>query len=430
MEMQFNKRLSIGVEVEDRLSEMPGNIIDHILDLMPIKDAAKTSILARKWRYIWCMHPNIVLDKLTCRKFSTNPLLVLDNTINQILLQHIGNIIKFVLDFSQVDLLPLTNIDMWIRYVIIKGVRDLTLDFSNNNPYKLPTYIYYYQNMTDLTLNNCLFKPQDFIFSYPNLKTLYLKQITFMATPKSIVLKAPLLANLTIMYCWGTESLNIVSPKLSYLFVVESHYLDLSSFMKCSNLAVVSLSLCKVVENPRQYERSTLLKFIFGLPMLEKLYLDTFYLKFLGEDPFPRSLPVVQNCLRHMMLSLALSNLAQVSFALHFIPCFHNSKTLQIWVFDTGNHADDVLNYLEKLKNLDRPIPNLEQVVIRSFTGSKPELLFIKLLFAATPSLIRMSIERDRIFTSTEDRKITGELMRYPRASSKAELFYLPPRRL
>lgn len=279
MEMQFNKRLSIGVEGEDRLSEMPGNIIDHILDLMPIKDAAKTSILARKWRYIWCMHPNIVLDKLTCRKFSTNPLLVLDNTINQILLQHIGNIIKFVLDFSQVDLLPLTNIDMWIRYVIIKGVRDLTLDFSNNNPYKPPTYIYYYQNLTDLTLNNCLFKPLDFIFSYPNLKSLYLKQITFMATPKSLVLKAPVLANLTIMYCWGTESLNIVSPQLSYLFVVESHYLDLSCFMKCTNLAVVSLSLCKVVENSKQNERSILLKFIFGLPMLEKLYLDTFYLK-------------------------------------------------------------------------------------------------------------------------------------------------------
>nr|XP_033514188.1 F-box/FBD/LRR-repeat protein At1g13570-like [Nicotiana tomentosiformis] len=199
MEMQFNKRLSIGVEGEDRLSEMPGNIIDHILELMPIKDAAKTSVLARKWRYIWCMHPNIVLDKLTCRKFSTNSLRVLDNTINKILLQHIGNIIKFVLDFSQVDLLPLTDINMWIRYVITKGVRDLTLDFSNNNPYKLPTYIYYYQNLTDLTLNNCLFKPLDFIFSYPNLKSLYLNQITFMATPKSLVLKAPVLANLTII---------------------------------------------------------------------------------------------------------------------------------------------------------------------------------------------------------------------------------------
>ncbi|WMV53802.1 hypothetical protein MTR67_047187 [Solanum verrucosum] len=49
---------------EDRISYLPRNIIDHIFELLPVEDAARTSILSTKWRYIWATVPNLVLDKL------------------------------------------------------------------------------------------------------------------------------------------------------------------------------------------------------------------------------------------------------------------------------------------------------------------------------------------------------------------------------
>ncbi|KAJ8570077.1 hypothetical protein K7X08_006654 [Anisodus acutangulus] len=228
------------------------------------------------------------------------------------------------------------------------------------------------------------------------------------------------------MYCNGIEFLNIISSQLNYLFIVESQYRELYRFINSTSLSVVSLSSSKVLENPKQDERSTLLKFIFDLPMLSELYLDTFYLKFLGEAPIvPTRAPNIRNCLRHIMLSIDLTDLAQISYALLFIQCFFNLQMLQIWVHDTCNSAEDVLNYLEAPHNFGRPLPNLKQIVIRWFNGSKPELLLIKLLFAATPSLVRMSIKKERNFSSIQERNITTELMRYPRASPKAELIYL-----
>ncbi|KAK4376875.1 hypothetical protein RND71_003171 [Anisodus tanguticus] len=45
MTMYLNKMLALEVESEDRLSNMPRNVIEYILHLMPIQDAARTSIL-------------------------------------------------------------------------------------------------------------------------------------------------------------------------------------------------------------------------------------------------------------------------------------------------------------------------------------------------------------------------------------------------
>ncbi|KAK4376872.1 hypothetical protein RND71_003168 [Anisodus tanguticus] len=140
----------------------------------------------------------------------------------------------------------------------------------------------------------------------------------------------------------------------------------------------------------------------------------------LGEAPVvPRIAPVVRNCLSHILLNIELTNLAQISYALLFIQCFFNLQMLQIWIDDTCSSAEDVLNYLKAPHNFGRALPNLEQVIIRRFNGSKPELLLIKLLFAAIPSLVRMSIEKERNFSSIQERNIIIELMRYPRASPK-----------
>ncbi|PHU22236.1 F-box/FBD/LRR-repeat protein [Capsicum chinense] len=46
----------------DALSYLPDNIIDVILMCLPCKDAVRTSILSKKWRYHWCRLSELTLD--------------------------------------------------------------------------------------------------------------------------------------------------------------------------------------------------------------------------------------------------------------------------------------------------------------------------------------------------------------------------------
>ncbi|KAJ0633862.1 putative F-box domain-containing protein [Helianthus annuus] len=53
---------SIAENVDDLLSMLPEEIISHILSLMPTKYAVQTSVLSKKWRYIWMFVTNLDFD--------------------------------------------------------------------------------------------------------------------------------------------------------------------------------------------------------------------------------------------------------------------------------------------------------------------------------------------------------------------------------
>ncbi|GFP88701.1 putative F-box/LRR-repeat protein at5g41840 [Phtheirospermum japonicum] len=46
----------------DRLSALPEGIICHILSFLPTKTSLSTSILARRWRFLWARVPNLNFD--------------------------------------------------------------------------------------------------------------------------------------------------------------------------------------------------------------------------------------------------------------------------------------------------------------------------------------------------------------------------------
>ncbi|WMV24103.1 hypothetical protein MTR67_017488 [Solanum verrucosum] len=86
---------------------------------------------------------------------------------------------------------------------------------------------------------------------------------------------------------------------------------------------------------------------------------------------------------------------------------------------------ETVMKYMDKPACLDRLLINkLEDVVMHCFRGSKSELFFIKLLFARAPSLVRMNIKQEKTSGFREEGNISKELMRFPRASPKVELFF------
>jgi hypothetical protein len=44
------------------LSNLPEAVLLDILSLLPTKDAARTSLLSKRWKYLWASIPNLVFD--------------------------------------------------------------------------------------------------------------------------------------------------------------------------------------------------------------------------------------------------------------------------------------------------------------------------------------------------------------------------------
>lgn len=103
------RRLCRGTAV-DRLSNLPLNVIDLILEHLPVHDVARMSILSKKWRDVWVMHPHLVLDDLFFKQLLSNKgsekdkhaqVSEISRTISNILLVHTGPISKFHLSIPQ-----------------------------------------------------------------------------------------------------------------------------------------------------------------------------------------------------------------------------------------------------------------------------------------------------------------------------------------
>ncbi|XP_075082847.1 F-box/FBD/LRR-repeat protein At1g13570-like isoform X2 [Nicotiana tabacum] len=412
MELSDSERVDVEKDREDRISTLPRNVIDGILELLPVEDAARTSILSNNWRYIWAMLPNLVLNKLFCNKLAARSQYVFKDTIDKILLQHSGDIVKFVLDVSAIVLFPYPDIDRWMIYVTRNGVKELTLK-SNYTTYNVPSYVFNCPTLTHLELLNCVFKPPISFLGFPNLVTLRLEKITFVPTPEFCVINAPLLVNLTFMYCNSTKYLNIVSSRLNSLVVRESHYdIELSCFMNCKNLAALYLA----TNNPISAERSKLEKLLLSLPILQLL----------SAGAVPQELPFTLNCLWNLILGVNIGQMGQISYTLELIKSSPNLSKLEIWVNATSVTVEAVSEYLDTADCLNQPLNKLKYVVIHLFKGSKTELFFVKLLFARCPSLKSMSIKQAKASGSKEERNIVIELARFPRASPEAELLYFP----
>ncbi|CAL5338515.1 unnamed protein product [Camellia sinensis] len=83
--------------MSDIITHLPDDVKETILMCLPLQDAARTSILSRKWRYMWMRLPQLVFDDMFCResiRIEKNKLMM---TIYQVLLLHYNIIQEFTL---------------------------------------------------------------------------------------------------------------------------------------------------------------------------------------------------------------------------------------------------------------------------------------------------------------------------------------------
>lgn len=128
-----------GYNSSDYISLMPDDILISILSRLPLKEAATTSNLSTRWRYLWCQmysldfDANEKLDKIAVDsklRVVERPKYI--NWVNRVTRQHKGPTIDDLRICFDLDKTSKSAVDKWVEFAVSKRVRRLELDLLEN----------------------------------------------------------------------------------------------------------------------------------------------------------------------------------------------------------------------------------------------------------------------------------------------------------
>ncbi|KAL2525336.1 F-box/fbd/LRR-repeat protein [Abeliophyllum distichum] len=371
---------SSGGSEPDLISNLPGSIIENIMGCLPLRDAVRTSILSREWRYKWVTCPELVFDFWFDQMFLGNH--KLEKLVYPILKLHQGPLIKFALQVPAFRSCP--DIDQWIDLMANNTVQDFTLHISRGDNHKLPSRIFTFHQLRKLKLYKCVFNPPLGFKGFNKILNLNLQNVDLVPeTFPNFISACPMLERLRMVDCTSFDCLEIDAPKLKFL--------EFHGSLSC-------------------------------LPSLEELHLQAFALESLAKDTLPKKLPVTLKTLKILHLSdMYFEKIEEISCALCLIRSSPNLQKLKVTAF-TFDVVESVGEYLREQKSSDCLLAQLKTVDMLLFSGVEPEMEFVKYLLASATGLEEMAILPHAGSVSDGGESILNELKQFPRASPKAEI--------
>ncbi|CAH9140406.1 unnamed protein product [Cuscuta epithymum] len=208
----------------DRISALPDCLLVHIISFLDLKKAATTSILAKRWQFLWAELRNLEFGFYHWGKSKETK-----NTsdfvawVNSIIATRRGNYLeKLRVTFKYEDCFA-PDVDNWLEFAIKSKVKELDLGTSfSKDLYILREMMYYNLSLTSLYLEGCILDPKRTIV-WSSLTTLHLSRVDL---PEYVVEKilsgCPVLNSLNLSMCRGFTCLEINSKNLCKLRVWES----------------------------------------------------------------------------------------------------------------------------------------------------------------------------------------------------------------
>ncbi|XP_020235432.1 F-box/FBD/LRR-repeat protein At1g13570 isoform X2 [Cajanus cajan] len=368
------------------------------------------------------MLPNLVFDKECVTVASQDHMIIkskLLRIIDHVLLLHSGPINRFKL--SHRDLIGVADIDRWTLHLCRKSIKEFVLEIWKGQRYKIHSCLFSCQSLTHLELFNCWLKPPSAFQGFKNLKSLDLQHVTLAQDVfENLITSCPLLERLTLMNFDGFSHLNIDAPNLLF-FDIGGKFEDIS-FENTFQLAVVSIGLYLNFEiNQSRFHGSSsnMLNFFVHLHHVQRLEVQSYFLKYLAVGVVPIKLPRPCMDLSYLSIRMNFNDSKEISAALCLLRSSPNLQELEILA---RTEEQTVLSHTcwEDVY-LSCPVMQLRYVKIDGISGIKRELDFIYFLLLYSPVLERMTVKP----VSNVGSELMKELLRFRRASGRAEIIYL-----
>ncbi|CAN7008482.1 unnamed protein product [Brassica rapa subsp. trilocularis] len=232
----------------DRISGLSDGLLVKILSFVPTEVAVPTSILSKRWKFVWMWVPKL---EFVMNHF--DPDIALEDFINKNLpLLRAQVIEKFRLQCFYKSFRP-EEINKWVGITVSRCIRELNINFfscyhKEELPMLLPSSLYTCKSLVTLKLTgHRLLVDVPRTVSLPSLKTLLLREVTYSTEDslrlllsycplledlvigrysddniRGIIIISPSLQRLTLAIDGGASYSNeyvIVTPSLKYIKV-------------------------------------------------------------------------------------------------------------------------------------------------------------------------------------------------------------------
>ncbi|KAL7606989.1 hypothetical protein Lser_V15G15196 [Lactuca serriola] len=376
----------------DRISALPQDTIEKILTYMPIRDAVRTSILSRKWRYYWTSMPKLVFDvNVNQDAMVASSMVVLSGNEEVDIYKFVNAVFHVlllrrapILEFSFLVIIE-TEIYSEIDQIILhlskdNNIKKFVLKILGINSYLLPRSFFSLQGLEHLDLSYCIFE-----FPLMNKGFSRLKNLRFCEVDITHKMLFRFLTNCPLLeeFTWARDYRNTVLTEC-----------DLVKLFKC-------------------------------LPLVQVLKIHKLYIKDLGagSSSMPHKLPISLPHLKVLVLGVCFLELSTVLCVINSSPNMEKIKVEICWDHDrqcslqTFNNLPDIQeDYLGI--NLD----HLKELEITNFHNHVLEMEFVKLIMVKSPVLKKARIELHSHVSVNEEVKMLRCLlhMPIPRASPAA----------
>ncbi|KAL1188386.1 putative F-box/FBD/LRR-repeat protein [Cardamine amara subsp. amara] len=372
----------------DRISDLSDPLLHQILLLLPLKTAAKTSTLSKRWRSLFLSLPDL---DFTSNNESKS---ISSNSIYQVLsLRHhrdSNNLrsLRFRLPIT------FTSLNSLIRLAVTHEVQDLDIEVTTKDYFNFPRWIVTSQNLRALKLKSTypgfrLPPSSSILGDFQKLTSLSLSLVIlhnqpclsdFFTDPRF-----PLLEKLTLEYCFGLKELKVscrLLQEFSLMNSLELEGLEVSG-IKLQKLKIVSCFHSFSEKNFVKINTPNLKTFLWNLNAvttrfhfldklvcLRKASVGVFFLPQDLNSQTQRLFTLLSGLSNSYKLQLGNQSVEVLSskkglLKNHLLP-FHNMRTLELQTrFDTHN--------VQTLSCLFKSSPKLNILILKIINDQTSE---------------------------------------------------------
>ncbi|EOA23246.1 hypothetical protein CARUB_v10017292mg [Capsella rubella] len=206
---------------EDRMNQLPEELLLHILSLLPTETVVTTSVLSKRWRSLWKLVPNLEFDSDHHHTFSEN--------VCKFFLSHKAPVLKSLhLKFGLHEVNPV-DVGIWVGIAFARNLRELVLHcLPHPETFTFPSSLCTCNTLETLELKFFLVDITSPVLM-KSLRTLRLQFLGFRGDESicNLLSGCPVLEDLVVDrcgYCHDVVTFTISVPSLQRLWIHEDNH--------------------------------------------------------------------------------------------------------------------------------------------------------------------------------------------------------------